>query len=76
LPPQIELNILLSFQYQTRIYNKTYYALEFHHETDDKKYTVSKMKTLSIKTVMKEIEKCIVICANCHREIHHKKHEI
>jgi hypothetical protein len=57
-------------------YNKTYYALEFHHETDDKKYTVSKMKTLSIKTVMKEIEKCIVICANCHREIHHEKHEI
>jgi hypothetical protein len=52
-------------------YNKTYHALEFHHvDGNDKKYNVSLMRTLSIETVMKEIEKCIVVCANCHREIH------
>lgn len=53
-------------------YNKTYYALEFHHknEKEDKKYTLSTMKTVSLKTIIKEIEKCIVVCANCHREIH------
>jgi hypothetical protein len=52
-------------------YKKTYHALEFHHKDgDDKKYNVSLMKTLSIETIKKEIEKCMVVCANCHREIH------
>jgi hypothetical protein len=38
-------------------YNKTHYALEFHHsDGNDKKYNISLMKTLSIETILKEIK--------------------
>ena len=52
-------------------YKKSYYALEFHHPDDDKKYNIGQMKTNSIDTIKIEIEKCMLVCANCHREIHH-----
>ena len=57
-------------------YKKTYHALEFHHKDgNDKKYQISLMKTLSIDTIKKEIEKCMVVCANCHREIHGEEND-
>ena len=57
-------------------YNKTHYALEFHHEDgNDKKYNISLMKTLSIETILKEIKKCKVVCSNCHREIHANEYD-
>ncbi len=34
-----------------------------------KRFALSKMsKTYSLKEVQKEIDKCEVVCANCHRE--------
>lgn len=54
-------------------YNNSYFALEFHHRDEDKKYTISKMNTLSLETIKKEIEKCDVLCSNCHREHHAKE---
>ena len=50
-------------------YKKSHYSLDYHH-VSDKKYQATKMKTLSIKTVKKELRKCIVLCSNCHCEIH------
>lgn len=42
-------------------------VLEFDH-IEDKKYSISVMHDqFSWKTILKEIEKCEVRCANCHR---------
>lgn len=41
-------------------------VLEFDHK-HDKKYNVSDMTTLSIEYLQKEIDKCEIRCANCHR---------
>lgn len=44
-------------------------ALEFDHVNEDKKYNVSDMvrKGYKWETVLAEIKKCEVVCANCHR---------
>jgi len=41
-------------------------VLEFDHR-GEKDYNVSKMSTLSLALMCKEIAKCDVRCANCHR---------
>lgn len=48
-------------------------ALQFHHiDPSTKKSEVSSMvaSAISRKTIIKEIEKCIVLCANCHMILH------
>ena len=52
-------------------YNKCIGALEFHHtEPGHKDFGISRNgSTRSWKKVKKEIDKCILVCANCHREI-------
>ena len=44
-------------------------AMDFDHVRGTKKYNVSKMvaKRMSLDKILKEIEKCDVRCANCHR---------
>lgn len=45
-------------------------VLEFHHiDPKKKRNDVSNMAThgYSIESIEKEIEKCIILCANCHR---------
>ena len=45
-------------------------ALDFHH-TEDKSFGISdKGYTRSWDRVKKELDKCILLCANCHRELH------
>jgi len=53
-------------------YSRCIDALEFHHkDLADKKFGVSeKGYTRSWKDVMKELDKCMIVCANCHRELH------
>jgi hypothetical protein len=47
-------------------------ALEFHHkEVSSKDFGIpAKGYTRSWARVKEEIEKCVLVCANCHREIH------
>lgn len=48
------------------------YVLDFHHmNPDEKSFTIGKMKKGSEETLQKEIDKCVCLCANCHREFHH-----
>ena len=42
-------------------------VLEFDHIRGEKRKEISVLKRSSLKAVIKEIEKCEVRCANCHR---------
>jgi hypothetical protein len=44
-------------------------VLDFHHVRGRKSLPLCRMISAgySIKTILKEIAKCIVLCANCHR---------
>ena len=51
-------------------YNTTIKALEFHHLDPDKKdFTISDYH-FKLKDAIAESKKCILLCANCHRELH------
>lgn len=53
-------------------YRKCIEALEFHHLDSSKKdFGISeKGYTRAWKKIQEELDKCIIVCANCHREIH------
>jgi hypothetical protein len=43
-------------------------ALDFDHVTGDKRFAIGRGVTSnSMEAVMEEIDKCEVVCANCHR---------
>ena len=51
-----------------------WYVLEFHHrDPDEKEKAIGQMlhDGWSREKIMKEIEKCDTLCANCHRELHY-----
>ena len=53
-------------------YNKCTEALEFHHidsESKDKRISKS-LVALLWSQVEEELRKCVVLCSNCHREVH------
>jgi len=61
-------------------YNKCLSALEFHHlkeeEKDFKSFAVAANGLRAgWKILVREIKKCILLCANCHREIHENMHD-
>ena len=53
-------------------YNKCGEALEFHHlDSSVKDFGIShKGYTRGWKRVKRELDKCAMLCANCHREVH------
>ena len=55
-------------------YDKNLAALSFHHEDEVEKNHQLDMRSLSnrrMEAVMREFEKCILLCANCHMETHY-----
>jgi hypothetical protein len=53
-------------------YSKCYKAFDFHHVDPSKKdLSISTLGMLTKwETIITEIKKCILVCSNCHREIH------
>ena len=55
-------------------YNKCVDALETHHvNPEEKEFSLSlRGMTRSWEKIKEELKKCILVCANCHREIHYE----
>lgn len=54
-------------------YDKCLAALHFHHRNpEDKKSPVSYMRLRTFENAKSEIDKCDLLCANCHAEEHVK----
>lgn len=50
-----------------------FYCLDFHHiDPLDKEAEVTKLIE-SPRKLKEELKKCIVLCSNCHRELHYKE---
>lgn len=53
-------------------YSKLKAALEFHHiDPSQKEYAIASNGTChDLEKDLSEVKKCLLVCANCHREIH------
>lgn len=55
----------------TQCGNNDYRCLEFHH-LDDKELNIAQaVSQHSTKKLLQELNKCIILCANCHRILHY-----
>ena len=55
-------------------YNKTFEALVSHHiNPSEKEFTIAYHCNASWQRIKKELNKCELLCSNCHREIHRTK---
>jgi len=53
-------------------YNACDAVLEFHHKDPGiKKFQISDGNDRSLQDIYNEIDKCILLCSNCHRELHY-----
>lgn len=52
-------------------YHKYSGALQFHHlNPSQKEFTISARTNRSKQELYEEVDKCILICSNCHQELH------
>lgn len=52
-------------------YDKCFQALDFHHLRDKEEHPSRLFRKYStLEKILPELKKCILICANCHREEH------
>lgn len=57
-------------------YNRNPAGFDFHHTDPTKKdLALGKMRNRSFDKIKQELDKCILVCATCHREIHYPMEE-
>ena len=49
------------------------YVMQWDHITDDKNFTIGSNWQFGIDRILAEIEKCELVCANCHAERTHRR---
>jgi len=55
-------------------YSKYVGALEFHHLDPTKKdFSIGHGSIKSWARTKEELDKCIMLCSNCHKEVHHEE---
>ena len=60
-------------------YKKNLSALTFHHINPEEKNFQLDLRSLSNRKqarIDKEVKKCILVCQNCHSEIHNPQHNL
>jgi hypothetical protein len=56
-------------------YNTYAGSLDFHHlHESEKSFSIGKNRDKSIPILKKEVDKTILLCSNCHREVHGGMH--
>lgn len=69
------LEIFGSYSCKICGYSKCRQALECHHiDPSIKEYEISNLNSCNKDIILQELKKCILVCANCHREIHYGMH--
>jgi hypothetical protein len=54
-------------------YDKCFSAFDFHHtDPREKDFVIS--SRMSWVVIVKELQKCVLLCATCHREVHAGMH--
>lgn len=54
-------------------YDRCIDALEFHHvNPSEKEFKLGSGNTMSWQEYKAELSKCILVCSNCHKEIHYE----
>jgi hypothetical protein len=52
-------------------YSKCLSALEFHHvNPEEKDFSICSQDGKTFEDIKPELDKCILLCSNCHREVH------
>lgn len=69
---KIELVKLLGGKCSSCGYNRCPAALDFHHKNDKEGNITYLISRVSKEKLLKEAQKCILLCSNCHREFHFK----
>jgi hypothetical protein len=49
-------------------------AYDFHHlDPNEKDFNPCNLLTCSIKRIKEELDKCVLLCSNCHRILHYEE---
>lgn len=58
-------------------YNKYHGAMDFHHlDSDEKEFVISTSWQCSWDKLRPELDKCVLLCKNCHAEVHGGKAKV